>query len=82
MKHRLGSLTIEAIDTYVRVTVANFGGSDAPDRVAVTKRQCPKAEDVAGLIAEIRGYWPDTAVLQACSRAAADARNNKIELAL
>jgi len=82
MKYRLGSLTVEAIDTYVRVTVENIGGPDAPVRVAVTKRQLPKAEDVAQLVAAIRGYWPDTAVLQACNRAADDARNNKIELAL
>ena len=77
MKYRLGSVTIEAIDTYVRVTVANYGGPDAPDRIAVTKKQCPKASDVAALVADIRGCWPDNAVLQACSRAAEDARNNK-----
>lgn len=82
MKYRLGSLTIEAVDTYVRVSVANFGGPDAPARVAVTKRQCPEAVEVAQLVADIRGYWPDAAVLVACGRAAEDARNNKIELAL
>ena len=82
MKYRLGSLTVEAIDTYVRVTVANFGGADAPDKVAVTKRQLPKARDVANLIAEIRGYQPDATVLQACGRAADDARDNKNAWAL
>lgn len=81
MKYRLGSLTVEAVDTYVRVSVANIGGPDAPVRVATTKRQCPRTEEVANLVAEMRGYWPDAAVLQACSRAADDARNNKIELA-
>jgi hypothetical protein len=75
-------VTIEAIDTYVRVTVANFGGIDAPDRVAVTKRQLPKPTDVAALLAELQGYYPNRAQLQACGRAADDARNNKIELAL
>jgi len=82
MKYRVGSLTVEAIDTYVRVSVENIGGPDAPVRVAVTKRQCPKAEDVAKVVADIRGYWPDSAALQACSRAAEDARANKIELVL
>lgn len=82
MKYRLGSLTVEAIDTYVRVTVSNIGGAEAPDMVAVTKRQCPKTEEVVALVAEMRGYWPDSATLQVCGRAAEDARNNKIELAL
>ena len=82
MKYRVGCLTVEAIDTFVRVSVENIGGPDAPVRVAVTKRQFPKAEDVANLVADIRGYWPDATVLQACGRAAEDARNNKIELAL
>jgi hypothetical protein len=82
MKYRLGSLTVEAIDTYVRVSVANIGGPDAPVKVAVTKRQCPKADEVAQLVSDIRGYWPDAAALQACGRAADDARNNKIELYL
>ena len=80
MKYRLGSVTIEAIDTYVRVTVNNIGGADAPPRIAVTKKQCPSATDVAQLLSDIRGYWPDGAHLQACGRAAADARDNKIEL--
>ena len=66
MKYRLGSVTIEAIDTYVRITVANIGGPDARDRVAVTKKQCPNSDEVAKLIAEMRGYWPDESILQAC----------------
>ena len=82
MKYRLGSLTVEAIETYVRVTVANFGGPDAPDKVAVTKRQLPKAIDVANLIAEIRGHFPDATVLQACGRASDDARDNKLAWSL
>jgi len=77
MKYQLGSVTIEAIDTYVRVTVKNFGGAHCPSRVAVTKRECPAAEEVAQLLVDIRGYWPDAAHLQACSRAAEDAKNNK-----
>jgi hypothetical protein len=77
MKYRLGSVTVEAIDTYVRVTVANIGGTDAEPVVAVTKKQCPKAEDVAQLLTDIRGYRPDAAHMQACGRAADDARANK-----
>jgi hypothetical protein len=82
MKHKLGSLTIEAIDTYVRVTVSNFGGPGAPDKVAVTKQQCPDVNDVASLVAEMRGYWPDAAVLQACGRAADNAKDFKIAFAI
>lgn len=80
MKYRLGSVTVEAIDTYVRVTVNNFGGSDAPPRVAVTKRQCPPAVEVAALLAQLRELpigSLDAAQQQACGRAADDARNNK-----
>lgn len=79
MKYRIGSLTIEAIDTYVRATVEHIGGPDAPPRVAVTQRELPTAIEVARLVAELRGCWPDRAVLQACGRAAADARSNKLE---
>ena len=83
MKYRLGSVTVEAIDTYVRVSVANIGGPDAPVRVAVTKRQCPKQAEVVTLLTEIRGHsYHDAAILQACGRAAEDARNNKTVLAL
>lgn len=77
MKYRLGSLAIEAIDTYVRVTVDNFGGADAPSKVAVTNKECPSAAEVAQLVVDIRGYYPDNAVLQACSRAANDAKDNR-----
>lgn len=81
MKYRLGSLTIEAIDTYVRVTMENVNGTDK-QKIAVTKQQCPSAAQVAQLVAEVRGYWPDNATLQACGRAVQDARNNKTVLAL
>lgn len=81
MKYRLGSLTIEAIDTYVRVTVENVNGT-SEQKHAVTKHQCPSAAQVAQLVAEVRGYWPDGATLRACGRAADDARNNKTVLAL
>jgi len=77
MKYRVGSLTVEAIDSYVRVTVANIGGVEAPDRVQVTKRECPAGEEVAQLVSDIRGYYPDKAALSACSRAAKDAQDNK-----
>lgn len=74
MKYRLEGITIEAIDTYVRVTAAGL--------TEVTARQCPKAIDVAILLARMQGYEPNRAQLQACGRAADDARGNKIELAL
>jgi hypothetical protein len=81
MKYKLGSLTLEDIDQYVRVTVAM--GNDQKDRVKVTKKACPTALNVAELVTTMRdGCWPDKAVLQACSRVAEDARNNKIELFL
>ena len=82
MKYRLGSVTLEAIGTFVRVTVENLGGPDAKPRIAVTKKEFPKAQDVAQLLADIRGYWPDAANLQACARAAHDAEQNRMELAL
>jgi len=82
MNYRVGCVAVEAIDTYVRVTVSNIGGIDAAARVAVTKHQCPTSHEVAQLVQDIRGYWPDNAVLIACGRAADDAKNNKIELAL
>jgi len=82
MKHCLGSVTVEAIDTYVRVTVKNIGGLGSPPRIAVTKKELPSALDVAQLLASIRGYWPDAAHLQACARAADDAKNSKLEWAM
>ena len=74
MKYRLEGTTIEAIATFVRVTVAG--------RTEVTARQCPKSIDVAILLSRIQGYEPNRAQLQACGGAADDARGNKIELAL
>lgn len=82
MKYRMGSLSIEAIDTYVRISVVGIGGPDAPIKHAVTKQQCPTSVEIAELISAIRGYWPDNSVLQACGRAAEDARNNTTVLAL
>jgi hypothetical protein len=78
-------VTVEAIDTYVRVTVENFGGPDAPPRIAVTKRQLPKAIEVAELMAQLREIpigLLDAAHLQACGRAADDAKNNKLSWAV
>ena len=74
--YRIGSVTIEAVETYVRVTVRNIGGVDAKPRVKCTKKQTPSAEDVAQLLADIRGYYPDRAHLMICSRAAHDAKLN------
>jgi hypothetical protein len=76
MKYRIGSVTIEAIDTYVRVTVCNIGGPGAKPRIKVTDRETPTSVEVAQVLAEIRGYWPDQAHLQICGRAADDARAN------
>ncbi|MFA5137539.1 MAG: hypothetical protein WC372_12555 [Candidatus Neomarinimicrobiota bacterium] len=78
-KHRAGCVIIQAIDTYVRVTVQFIGGPGAPDVVRVTKHQRPSAVEVARLVTAIRGYWPDDAVLQACGRGADDARQNWAE---
>jgi len=74
MKYRLEGTTIEAIDTYVRIIVS--------DRTEVTARQCPKSIDVAVLLERMQGYPLNRAQLQACGRAADDAKRNKIELAL
>ena len=78
MKYRLGSLTVEAIDTYVRVTIDNCGGIEGNKRYALTKKQCPDSSDVAHMLRGMRGYEPTPAELQACGRAADDARNNTI----
>ena len=82
MKYRFGSTTIEAIDTYVRVTVANVGGIEAAPVVRVTERERPSAGEIAQVLADIRGCWPDAALLAACSRAAADAAAGAVELAM
>jgi len=74
MRYRLEGTTIEAIDTYVRVTING--------RAEVTHRQCPKSIEVAMLLQRMQGYPPNRAQLQACGRAADDARANKIEVAL
>ena len=76
MKYRFGSITIEAIDTYVRVTVANIGGPDGRTEVRVTKRERPGQVEVAQILADIRGCWPDDALLGACGRACSDAKAN------
>ena len=81
MKYRIGSLTIEAIETYVRVTAENVGGPERDPVVRVTKRERPSATEVAQIVADIRGCWPDHAILSACSRAADDARSGN-EVAL
>lgn len=74
MKYRLEGTTIEAIDTFVRITMTN--------KTEVTARQFPKSIDVANMLMRMQGYKPNRAQLQACGRAADDARNNKIELVL
>jgi hypothetical protein len=73
--YRLEGTVFEAIDTYVRITLGN-------GKVQVTKRQCPKSVEVALMLQEMQGYPPNTAQLTNCSRAANDAKDNKIELYL
>lgn len=75
MKYRLEGTTIEAIDTYVRITLGS-------GLVQVTKWEMPSATDVAAMMQQMQGYAPNRAQLQACGRAADDARSNKIELDL
>lgn len=75
MKYRLEGTIIEDIDTYVRIRLGNGA-------IQVTQRQCPSAIDVATMLHQMQGYPPNRAQLNACSRAAEDARNNRIELAL
>jgi hypothetical protein len=75
MKLRLEGTTLEDIDTFVRITLGN-------GKVECTKSECPTAVEVAGLLAKLQGFWPNRAQLQACSRVAERARNNKLELCL
>jgi hypothetical protein len=70
MKYRLEGTTIEAIDTYVRISMGN-------GIVQYTDRQLPPPIDVAALLQKMQGYPPNRAQLQACGRAAADAVANK-----
>lgn len=75
MKCRLGSLLIESLETYVRVTILD-GFTGQPKSVKCTKRERPTAIEVAELVCEMRGLeigWLDAATHRACGRAAADA---------
>ena len=74
MKYRLESTIIEAVDTYVRITM--------PGQIKCTRQQCPDHIAVSALLREMQGYEPNRAQLQACGRAAFDALHNKIEVAL
>jgi ribosomal protein S6E (S10) len=69
MKYRLEGLTIEAIGTCVRITLGN-------GKTEVIKQQCPESIEVAILLSQMQGYEPNRAQLQACGRAADDARLN------
>ena len=40
------------------------------------KKERPTARQVAELVMELRGDWPDRAVLQECGRVARDAQDN------
>ena len=74
MKYRFENLTIEAVDEYVRISNGI--------KTQVSKRQAPPPTEVAQMVADMRGYWPEPGVLQGCARAAADAARNKITIAL
>ena len=75
MKYRLEGTTIEAVDTFVRITLGN-------GKVRVTKNEFPSAIEVSCMLQEMQGYSPNNAQKQACGRAATDARNNEIVLAI
>ena len=75
MKYRLEGTTIEAIDTYVRITLGN-------GKIEVTKRQLPSSQEIADMLHRMQGYPLNAAQLQACSRASDDAKNNKLDLAI
>jgi hypothetical protein len=74
MKYRLEGTTIEAIDTFVRISMAG--------KTRVTDKQLPKSIEIANMLMEMQGYQPNNAQLQACGRAAEDAKNNKTEFYL
>lgn len=78
MKYRIGSLLLEDVDTYVRISVIDgFDGTVLKTRV--TKRERPTAIEVAELVCELRELrlgLLDRAHLQACGRAATAAREN------
>lgn len=75
MKYRLEGTTFEAIDTYVRISLGS-------GLVEVTAKQLPKPIDVACMLERMQGYQPNRAQLQACVRAAEDAKSNKTALYL
>lgn len=82
MKYRVESTELEAIDSYVRITLHNkyFVGSKD---VSVLNKQRPSAQEVANEVMRLRGVDRlFSAELNMCSRVAEDARNNKIELGL
>jgi hypothetical protein len=74
-RYRLEGTVIEDIDTYVRISLGN-------GKVAVTKNELPDGAEVASLLEAMQGYFPNRAQLNACSRAAENAKNNVMELAL
>lgn len=82
MRYRLGGVILESLDPYVRITVR--ANTENP-LVRVTRQEYPTSIQVAELLAEMRGFslgGLDSAHLQACGRAADDARNSKTELCL
>jgi hypothetical protein len=85
-KFRLGSMTLESVDTYVRVTVENIGGIGAPPMIKCTDMECPTQIQVCELICNLRGFRAitqlDRATRQAAGRVADDAKNSRLEWAL
>ena len=70
MKYRLEGTTIEAIDQYVRITMAS-------GKSRVSAKQCPKAIEVSAMLEEMQEYPANRAQQQACGRACDDARAEK-----
>lgn len=69
MKYRLEGTTIESIGTHVRITLGN-------GRTETTECERPTNIVVAEMLARMQGYWPNDPQLQACSRAAEEARKH------
>lgn len=84
MQYRIGSLMIEAIDTYVRVSMLD-GFTGQVTKTRVTTKELPTTIEVAELVCAMRGIqlgWLDSAHLQVCGRAVEDAMRNRTMLDL
>ncbi len=65
MKRILGSLTLQTVGATVKVTLGNG---------ETMQSKCnPDQIEVVQLVVNMRGHWPDTAVLMACGDVAREA---------